>query len=88
MISMAYTVIIKKTAQKQILALPKNYYEKVRKVILSLETNPRPVGYIKLTGSDNIYRIRVGIYRIVYSIEDAQLVVYIFDVDHRKDVYR
>jgi len=88
MISMAYTVIIKKTAQKQILALPKNYYEKVRKVILSLETNPRPVGYIKLTGSDNIFRIRVGIYRIVYSIEDAQLVVYIFDVDHRKDVYR
>lgn len=85
---MKYTVIIKKTAQKQILSFPKIYYEKVRKAVLALETNPRPVGYIKLTGADNIYRIRVGIYRIIYSIEDAQLTIYIFDVEHRKDVYR
>jgi len=84
----SYTVIIKKTAQKQILKLPKAYFEKVKKVILSLETTPRPNGCIKLTGSDNIYRVRVGSYRIVYSIEDATLVVFIFDVDDRKDVYR
>jgi len=83
-----YTVIIRKTAQKQILGLPKIYYDKVKKAILSLESNPRPVGYIKLTGATNIYRIRVGIYRIIYSIEDSQLVIYIFDVEHRKDVYR
>lgn len=85
---MKYTVIIKKTAQKQILKLPKSYFEKVRKVILSLENTPRPHGCIKLTGSENVYRIRVGTYRIVYSIEDKMLTIFIFDVDDRKDVYR
>jgi len=83
-----YTLIIKKTAQKQILALPKVYYDKVKKTILALETNPRPAGYIKLTGSDNIYRIGIGIYRVIYSIEDKDLIVYIFDVEHRKDAYK
>ena len=85
---MSYTVIIKKTAQKQILKLPKPYFEKVKKAILSLETTPRPSGCIKLTGSDNIYRIRVGSYRIIYSIEDKLLIIEVFDVDYRKDVYR
>ncbi|MFI5195666.1 MAG: type II toxin-antitoxin system RelE/ParE family toxin [Chitinophagales bacterium] len=85
---MKYTVIIKRTAQKQILRLPKIYLEKVKKAILSLEIAPRPHGCIKLTGSENIYRIRVGPYRIVYSIEDAELIVFIFDVDDRKDVYK
>jgi mRNA interferase RelE/StbE len=84
----SYTVIIKNTAQKQILKLPKIYFDKVKKAILSLENAPRPHGCIKLTGSENIYRIRVGSYRIVYSIEDSNLIVFIFDVDDRKDVYR
>ena len=56
--------------------------------MLGLQTNPRPNGYKKLKGYDNIYRIRFGTYRIVYSIIDKELVVYIFDVDHRKDIYR
>ena len=85
---MRYTVIIKKTAQKQILRLPKVYFEKVKKVILSLEATPRPHGYIKLTGAEDVYRIRVGPYRIVYSIEDKLLTIFIFDVDDRKDVYK
>lgn len=85
---MSYTVVIKKTAQKQILRLPKVYFDKVRKAILALETAPRPAGCIKLTGTTNIYRIRTGPYRIVYSIEDRVLEIYIFDVDDRKDVYR
>lgn len=85
---MSYTVIIKKTAQKQILRLPKNYLEKVKKTIFTLEDVPRPHGCIKLTGSENVYRLRIGSYRIVYSIEDKILTIYIFDVDDRKDVYR
>ena len=85
---MKYTVIIKRSAQKQILKLPKNYFEKVKKTILSLEDAPRPHGCLKLTGSENIYRIRVGPYRIVYSIEDRMLTIFIFDVDDRKDVYK
>ena len=85
---MRYTVDIKKTAQKQILGLPKIYYNKVKQAILDLEEDPRPIGYIKLSGSNNLYRIRVGIYRIIYSIEDRQLIVFVLDVEHRKDAYR
>lgn len=83
-----YTVFIKQSAQKQISKLPFLYQNKVKKVILDLEKQPRPHGYIKLTGADNIYRIRVGVYRIVYEIADKLLMIYIFDVEHRKDVYR
>jgi len=85
---MAYVVIIKRSAQKQIEKLPAYIIPKVRAVILSLENQPRPAGCVKLTGSDNIYRIRVGDYRIVYEVSDDVLTVYVFDVDHRKQVYR
>ena len=85
---MKYTIIIKRTAQKQIQRLPKIYLAKIKKAILGLESNPRPPGCTKLTGTINTYRIRVGKYRLVYSIEDAELVIFLFDVDHRKDVYR
>ena len=85
---MKYTLIIKKTAQKQILGLPKPYYDKVKRAILALESDPRPNGCKKLTGSDDIYRIRIGIYRVIYSIEDGQLIIFVFDVEHRKDAYK
>ncbi|MBN8835567.1 MAG: hypothetical protein ABS68_00575 [Niastella sp. SCN 39-18] len=85
---MGFTVIIKQSAQKQISKLPVAYQNKVKQVILALEKQPRPHGYIKLTGTDNIYRIRVGVYRIVYEIADKHLLIYIFDVEHRKDAYR
>lgn len=79
---------IKESAQKQINKLPTVYFNKVKKVILGLADNPRPHGAIKLHGGENEYRIRVGVYRILYSIQDNLLIVYVFDVDHRKQVYR
>lgn len=85
---MAYTVIIKKSAQKQIAAIPGIYIPAIEKSILALANNPRPAGCKKLTGSKNIYRVRVGIYRIVYEVHDKIVTVFIFDVDHRKQVYR
>jgi mRNA interferase RelE/StbE len=87
-VSRKYTVIIKETAQKQIRKLPSAYLKKVKHIILGLAENPRPHGAIKLHGGDNEYRIRVGMYRILYSIQDDVLIVYVFDVDHRKQVYR
>jgi mRNA interferase RelE/StbE len=85
---MAYTVIIKKSAQKQITAIPGIYIPAIEKSILALANNPRPAGCKKLAGSKNIYRVRVGIYRIVYEVHDKIVTVFIFDVDHRKQVYR
>jgi len=87
-VSKKYTVILKETAQKQMKRLPAAYIKKIKTSILALEDNPRPNGAIKLQGGNNEYRIRVGVYRILYSIQDNILIVYIFDVDHRKDIYR
>lgn len=83
-----YTVIIKESAQKQIKRMPFAYLKKIREVIFGLENNPRPHGAIKLQGGNNEYRIRVGVYRVLYSIRNDVLIVYVFDVDHRKQVYR
>jgi mRNA interferase RelE/StbE len=55
--------------------------------IRSLADEPRPPGCQKLSGQDR-YRVRQGVYRIVYSIEDENLVVQVVKVGHRKDVYR
>jgi mRNA interferase RelE/StbE len=49
---------------------------------------PRPPGCVKLTGYPNLYRIRVGNYRIVYEIQDAKLIIIVITVADRKDVYR
>ena len=86
--SKKYSVIIKETAQKQIKKLPRVYLKKVKQVLLGLADNPRPHGAIKLSGGDNEYRIRVGVYRILYSIQDDVLIIFVFDIDHRKQVYR
>ncbi|MCE3010953.1 MAG: type II toxin-antitoxin system RelE/ParE family toxin [Proteobacteria bacterium] len=82
-----YSVFILPTAQKEILALPKPARERVMKVIVSLEQNPRPSSCKKLVGTD-AWRVRVGEYRIVYSIEDKVLQIEVVRVAHRKDVYR
>ena len=85
---MPYIVIIKKSAQKQIEKIPAPYFNKIKSVILELANEPRPMGCIKLAGSSHFYRIRVGVYRIVYEINDKILTVYVFDADHRKQVHR
>jgi mRNA interferase RelE/StbE len=56
--------------------------------ILALGDDPRPVGYEKLAGQADRYRIRIGRYRVVYSISDQDLVVLVVRVADRKDVYR
>jgi len=85
---MTYTVIIKKSAQKQIAAIPFPYIAAIEKAVLALADNPRPTGCKKLTGSKNIFRVRVSTYRIVYEVQDKMITVFVFDVDHRKQVYR
>jgi mRNA interferase RelE/StbE len=53
-----------------------------------LRTNPRPPGVVKLAGDDNLWRIRIGDYRVVYEIHDNRLIVLVLRVAHRKDVSR
>lgn len=80
--------VLKASAVKEIESVPR---KKDRQLIIErigrLADNPRPPGCTKLSGYDR-YRIRQGTFRIVYGIEDSQLVVYVVKVGHRKDVYR
>ncbi|HAQ39111.1 MAG TPA: hypothetical protein DCX89_01655 [Saprospirales bacterium] len=63
------------------------FFKRIDKAILSLEEEPRPIGCIKLKSSSNLYRIRVGAYRIVYLINDTLRSVDLRLVEHRKQAY-
>lgn len=67
--------------------LPRKLQKRILDKIGSLATDPRPHGSIKLANQE-AYRIRVGDYRIIYTIFDDRLVVLVIDVGHRRDVYR
>ncbi|HMN42567.1 MAG TPA: type II toxin-antitoxin system RelE/ParE family toxin [Phycisphaerales bacterium] len=79
---------IKKSAQKELASLPSTVLGRVGEAIESLSTNPRPTGAVKLTGTDHDFRIRVGVYRVIYSIDDKSRTVEVMRVRHRKDAYR
>jgi mRNA interferase RelE/StbE len=85
---MAYTVSITASAAKDIRALAADVKRRVGRTIDALADNPRPHGVEKLSGEENIYRIRVGDYRILYLIADRQLIILVIRVRHRREVYR
>jgi mRNA interferase RelE/StbE len=74
-------------AQKDLDAFHGKAFKKIKKKILSLASNSRPFGAIKLTQEEG-YRIRMGDYRILYRIDDRQKEVIIYRVKHRKEAYR
>ena len=82
-----YSIELKKSAAREIEDLPLADRRRVVERIGRLVDDPRPRGCEKLAG-DERYRVRQGDYRIVYSIEDALLVVWVVKVGHRRDVYR
>jgi len=85
---MKYTVIISRASQKAIDRLAGDIYSRIIRKLETLEDNPRPMGVEKLTGADNLYRVRVGDWRIVYAIQDRKLIVLVVKVAHRREVYR
>jgi len=83
-----YRLLIKASAAKELRAITnKRDRQRIVKRIQGLENDPRPRGSQKLSGRER-YRIRQGQYRIVYAIENEELVVYVVKIGHRKDVYR
>jgi mRNA interferase RelE/StbE len=82
-----YKIYFRTSVEKDFSAVPKKDLQRILHRIEALATNPRPPGAAKLTGQER-YRIRQGRYRIVYSIQDKQLTVWIVKVAHRKDIYR
>jgi mRNA interferase RelE/StbE len=83
----SYRILIKPSAVKELEALPRKDRQRVVSRIQGLARTSRPAGCEKLSGLDR-YRVRQGDYRIIYSIEDVELVVLVVRVGHRRDVYR
>ena len=84
-----YKVQFSKQAGKDIRNLPKTVIKRVIIASEGLATNPQPNGCKKLLGTkENLYRVRIGDYRIIYIIEETIRVVTVRNVRHRKDVYK
>lgn len=83
-----YKVEVLPNAAKVIKQIDRRYTKKILERLILLEVDPRHHGSVKLSGVENSYRSRVGIYRIVYKIYEEKVLVVVVDVDHRKDIYR
>ena len=85
---MQYELIIKPTAEKSLDKLPRSTRRRIVDALKDLRSDPRPAGVAKLVGEEDLWRIRIGSYRVVYEIHDDRLVVLVLRVAHRKDIYR
>ncbi|MEO7331194.1 MAG: type II toxin-antitoxin system RelE/ParE family toxin [Minicystis sp.] len=84
---MRYQLILLERARRELAALSAKARERITTKILLLGDDPRPPGNKKLKGRDDQYRIRVGDYRVIYSIEDAALLVTVLVIGQRGGVY-
>lgn len=84
----SYSLVVHKTFAKEIRKIPKKDVLRILAAVESLTTDPRPQASKKLEGSEDAYRIRIGIYRVLYRIVDRELTVFLLKVSHRKDVYK
>jgi mRNA interferase RelE/StbE len=82
-----YSVFFKRSVEKDFQSIPQKDLKRILQRIELLREDPRPSGCEKLTGQER-YRVRQGRYRILYSIQDDRLTVWVVKVGHRKDVYR
>lgn len=85
---MAYEVRLKPSAERTLRKLPAQIRARIGSRLDALAGNPRPSGCDKLGGVDDLYRVRVGEYRIVYQVSDPVLLVLVVTIGHRGDVYR
>jgi mRNA interferase RelE/StbE len=82
-----FEILFRESVWKDLRKIPKNQIKKILSRIEKLKDDPRPIGCEKLTDQE-LYRVRQGKYRIVYSIQDNELTVWIIKVGHRSSVYR
>ncbi|MFH0909552.1 MAG: type II toxin-antitoxin system RelE/ParE family toxin [bacterium] len=85
---MKYTVTITRPARKQLDLLQPDVHSRILRRLESLADNPRPPGVEKLGGQDDQYRVRVGDWRIIYTVRDRQLIVLVLKIGNRREVYR
>ncbi len=84
----SYEIEISRTAETQLRKLPEEDQRRVARAVLALAEEPHPRGSRMLSGYDDVYRIRVGRYRVLYSVIERRLVIIILKIGHRKGIYR
>lgn len=82
-----YKLVFKKSVSKDLRPIPNKDRARILQLMEQLQENPRPVGSEKLSGQER-YRIRQGVYRIMYEVVDELLIVTVVKVGHRKHVYK
>jgi mRNA interferase RelE/StbE len=84
----SWQIIIDRDARRSLRRLPKPLEARIRSAISGLASEPRPPSCVKLVGFTNLWRIRVGDWRIVYVIEDDQLIIVVVEIGPRGSAYR
>ena len=82
-----YEIVFRKSVRKDLESIPKRDLQRILADIAELANDPRPMQSCKLSGSEK-YRLRCGVYRVLYEIQDEILVVCVVKVGHRREVYR
>jgi mRNA interferase RelE/StbE len=84
----SYEIEITRTAETRLKQLPRQDQERAVRAIIALADEPFPRGSRKLFGYDDVFRIRVGQVRVIYSVSGQRLIIIILKIGHRRDVYR
>jgi mRNA interferase RelE/StbE len=82
-----YEIFFKRSVSKDLAKIPRKDLKRIMLRIELLSKNPRPIGCEKLSGQEK-YRLRQGVYRILYSIQENELTIWIVKIAHRREVYR
>jgi mRNA interferase RelE/StbE len=85
---MNFTILYRASVKREMRRLDAAMVKRIDTAILGLVGNPRPSGCVRLSGQSHLWRIRVGDCRVLYEIQDEQLLIYIVSVAHRREVYR
>ena len=85
---MAYRIELAPKAQRDFKALDGSIRRRIARRIDSLAENPYPQGIKKIEGEDELYRLRIGDYRVLYQVKGKILLVLIVGIGHRRDIYR
>ncbi|KKO18600.1 MAG: hypothetical protein BROFUL_02701 [Candidatus Brocadia fulgida] len=83
-----YKLIMKKSARKELDNISNPFFLKIDEAILALKNNPHPYPQSKKLKGEDKYRLRVGDFRVIYTVDEKQKIISIYRIRHRKDIYR
>jgi mRNA interferase RelE/StbE len=83
-----YRIEVSATAERQLKKIRREDKVRILRAVSALASEPRPDGCKKMSGYDDIYRIRIGNYRVIYEIDGKRIIIVILKIGHRREVYR